>query len=43
MKYWEGWLAEGEGRGAEDEEDVPEVFEEAMEAKVGFGFGDGGC
>ena len=34
-KYWDGWLAEGEGRGAEDEE-VAEVFEEAMEVKVKF-------
>lgn len=31
---YEGWLAEGEGKGAEDEEYVPEVFEEAMEVKV---------
>ncbi len=32
-KYWEGWLAEGEGKGAEDEEHEPEVFEEAMGIK----------
>ncbi len=33
-KYWEGWLAEGEGKGAEDEECEPEVLEEAMGIKV---------